>query len=133
MSNYKILEVTISRREDIKKNGESDPPIMTSTVECYLVAHCLFEYMNDQYSCEVDISKIATKTYDENGKIEVVVGDGVPTYEEVEKLLDAVIVDKLKSINAERTYRSVIKSVSGQAEVELSRYFRDSKSGVDLV
>ena len=133
MSSYKILEVTISHREAIKKNEESDPPIMTSTVECYLVAHCLFEYMSDQYSCEVDISKIATKTYDENGKIEVVVGDGVPTYEEVEKLLDAVIVDKLKSINAERTYRSVIKSVSGQAEVELSRYFRDSKSGFDLL
>lgn len=131
MSNYKILEVTISHREDIKKN--EDPLTIVSTVECYLVAHCLFEYLNSQYSCEVDISKIATKTYDKNGEIEVVVGDGVPTQEEVEKLLDAVIVEKLKSINAEHLYRSVIKSVSGQAEVELSRYFRDSKSGVDLV
>lgn len=127
MNNYKILEVTISHREDIKKNEESDPPILTSTVDCYLVAHCLFEYLGCQYSCEVDIAKIATKTYDKDGEIEVSVGDGVPTYEEVEKLLDAVIVEKLKSINAEYLYRSVVKSVSGQAEVELSRYFRDNK------
>lgn len=127
MNNYKILEVTISHREDIKKNEESDPPILTSTVDCYLVAHCLFEYLGCQHSCEVDIAKIATKTYDKDGEIEVSVGDGVPTYEEVEKLLDAVIVEKLKSINAEYLYRSVVKSVSGQAEVELSRYFRDNK------
>lgn len=133
MTDYKILEVTTSYREDIVPNSNAGDT--TSVINCYLVAHCLFEYglNNEIGTVDADIYKIATKTYDSDGNFELEAGTGeIPTYEDVEELLKAIIEDKIKSDYNEITYKSLIRRATGIAEEIIDKSFRDSQPGLSL-
>lgn len=133
MSDYKILEITTSYREEVVPNTSSE--VKTSTVECYLVAHCLYEYGNkDIGSVDSDVYLIGTKTYDSEGNFTLKLGSGtLPSYEEVETQLKEIIEKRIQTEINEKLYREAIREITGKAESSISRYFRDSQSGLDLV
>lgn len=129
MIDYKILEVTTSYREDVVPNTDSE--LTTSTVNCYLVVHCSYEYGPDGMygAVDYDAYKIATKEYDSDGNFKLTPGTGnIPTYEQIEITLKGIIEDKIKSDANEVAYRALIRKATGVAENTINRYFRDSES-----
>lgn len=134
---YKILEITTSYREEIVPNeldSEGNSPT-TSTVNCYLVAHCLYEYglMNKLGSVDNDIYIIATKEYDESGNFTLTPGTGnYPTYEQVEEGLKSIIEAQILTDYNEETYKALIRQATGVAETTINRYYRDNPVGLPI-
>lgn len=134
MNDYKILEVTTSYREETLPNKSSEDT--TSVVECWLVAHCLYEYgtNNEVGSVDNDIYLIGTKEYDSEGNFTLKLGSNeLPDYEKVETDLKEIIEKRIQTEINETLYRAAIREVTGKAESTINRYFRDSQTGLDLV
>lgn len=131
-SNYKVLELTTSTREEILKAASSDDKI--STVECYLVVHCLFDSPVGQLSIDHNVYKIATKNYDDQGNLTVTPGSGgIPDYDSLMKMLAPVIEARIKSVEADQEYNQLVRSAAAVGETKLSKYYRDSPTGYDTV
>lgn len=129
MTDYKILEVTTSYREDIVPNTSNE--LVSSTVDCYLVVHCSYEYgAEGSYgTVDYDVYKIATKKYDSDGNITLTPGTGeIPTYDNIEATLKEIIEEKIKSDTNEVIYKALIRKATGVAETTINRYFEDNES-----
>lgn len=131
---YKILELTTSYREDVVPNTDSSAT--TSTVNCYLVAHCLYEFGTNKETgtVDADVYLIATKNYDSTGNITVTPGSGkIPSRDEVVSLLTPIIEDQIQSVVAEELYQALVRNATGVAETTINSYAEDNLPGLDIV